>query len=80
MTTINGTPATGQAATLENIRENILIRIREVTANPKPNYSIDGQQVSWQGYLDSLMRALREIDEQIQLNQDPYEEVSRGIT
>ena len=67
------------AEQLERIRTNILNRIEEITANPKPNYSIDGQTVSWQSYLDSLMARLTAINEQINAD-TPFEEVSRGIT
>lgn len=66
--------------TLESIRANILARIAEVTASPKPNYSIDGQQVSWQSYLDSLMKQLDAIDIRINSTQEPFEVVSRGVT
>jgi predicted RND superfamily exporter protein len=67
------------AEQLERIRTNILNRIEEITANPKPNYSIDGQSVSWQSYLESLMQQLERINEQIN-SETPFEEVSRGIT
>lgn len=76
--TVIVSPSTTDA--LQNIRNNILARIQEITAAPKPNYNIDGQQVSWQSYLDSLMANLRRIDDQIALTQDPFEIVSRGIT
>jgi hypothetical protein len=67
-------------ATLTDIRANIMARIQEVTARPKPNYSIDGQTVSWQSYLDSLMKQLKAIDDQIAMTQEPFEIVSRGVT
>ena len=67
------------AQTLATIKTNLLARIQEVTAQPKPNYNIDGQSVSWQSYLDSLFAKLDKINEQI--NSDtPFEEVSRGVT
>ena len=68
-----------QAETLETIRDNLLDRIKEITAQPKPNYNIDGQQVSWQSYLDSLFGKLKVVNEQIN-STSPFEEVSRGIT
>lgn len=71
-------PATADA--LQNIRNNILARIQEVTAKPKPNYNIDGQQVSWQSYFDSLMKQLEAIDNRIALTQEPFEIISRGVT
>lgn len=66
-------------SSLETIKANILARLEEITASPKPNYSVDGQSVSWQSYFDSLMASLKRIDEQIN-SAEPYEEVSRGYT
>jgi hypothetical protein len=53
--------------------------IEEVTTSPKPNYSVDGQSVSWQSYLDSLFDKLKKIDEQINAG-EPFEERSIGVT
>lgn len=64
---------------LQTIKANILARLEEITEQPKPNYSIDGQTVSWQSYFDSLMANLTRIDQQIN-SAEPYEEVSRGYT
>lgn len=65
---------------LQNIRNNILNRIAEITAAPKPDYSVDGQSVSWGSYLDTLLKQLEAIDMRIALSQEPFEFVSRGIT
>lgn len=64
---------------LTEIRDNLIAAIKDATANPKPNYSIDGQSVSWGTFLDSLMARLKDIDEQIAA-QEPVEFVSRGTT
>ena len=64
---------------LERIKTNLLARIEEVTAAPKPNYNIDGQSMSWQSYLDSLFAKLEKVNEQIN-SSEPFEEVSRGYT
>lgn len=68
-----------QLQTLLTIRDNLLARIQEVTANPKPNYSIDGQTVQWQSYLDSLFAKLESVNGQINAA-EPFEEVTRGIS
>jgi len=39
---------------LITIRSLALARIAEITAAPKPNYTIDGQQVAWADYLRQL--------------------------
>lgn len=70
---------TSASGALSIIKANILARITEVTSAPKPNYSIDGQTVSWQSYLDSLWRQLDYVNSQINAS-EPFEEVSRGIT
>jgi hypothetical protein len=67
------------AASLATIRTNLLARIAEVTANPKPNYSVDGQSFSWQSYLDSLMKNLDAINAQINA-ESPFEIVTRGCS
>ena len=64
---------------LQNIKSNLLDRIAEATANPKPNYSIDGQWINWQSYLDSLWLQLEKVNEQINAVQ-PFEEINRGTS
>jgi hypothetical protein len=68
-----------EATLLATIKSNILARLEDITSQPKPNYSIDGQQVSWQSYFDSLMANLERINAQINAS-EPFEEVSRGRT
>lgn len=68
-----------EATTLATIKANILAQLEDISANPKPNYSIDGQQVSWQSHFDSLMNALDRINAQINAA-EPYEIVSRGTS
>ncbi|HEY1065911.1 MAG TPA: hypothetical protein VGE52_07370 [Pirellulales bacterium] len=65
--------------TLQNVKTQILARIEELTAQPKPNYSIDGQQVSWQSLLDSLWNKLEDVDRRIAAA-EPFEILSRGGT
>jgi len=50
---------------------------------PKPDYNIDGQQVSWQSYLDSLFGSLAAVDERIRIDaitNEPFEEISSART
>lgn len=65
---------------LTTIKANILAQIEDITQNPKPNYSIDGQSVSWQNHLDSLWAKLKEINDMIAAEEGPIEEVSLGCT
>lgn len=65
-------------AVLRNIRQQILERIEEITAAPKPTYSIDGQEVKWAEYLKSLRESVDWIDQLERKSQAPFEIVSRG--
>lgn len=69
-------------ADLLEIRDNLLTKLKEMSANPKPNYSIDGQQVSWQGLYDSLWKSLGEVNARLADFDDagPFEVQSQGYT
>lgn len=55
------------------IRNQALAAIAEITAEPKPSYSIDGQQVSWTAYLAQLQQTVQWCNQQL-VGQDPFEE------
>lgn len=61
---------------LQTAQSNIATKIADVTANPKPNYSIDGQSVSHADYLRTLFEAQRLVTEQIAIF-DPFIIVSQ---
>ena len=65
--------------TLSDIKSQLLARIQEATANPKPNYSIDGQWINWQSYMDSLWLQLEKVNEQINAS-TPFEAINRGTS
>lgn len=50
---------------LKTARESIVTKIKEISANPKPNYSIDGQSVQHGDFLRTLMESLTQLNEQI---------------
>lgn len=54
-------------------KANIAAKIAEISANPKPNYSIDGQSISWASYFDMLNSQLGKLDESIAVAQGPFE-------
>lgn len=67
---------------LENLiaaRDNVAANLADITATPKPNYTIDGQTVSWQSLFDSYLEHLERLDAQIAAA-DPFEIHSRGTT
>ena len=64
---------------LEEIAQNIRNRLKEITAKPKPSYDIEGQQVKWQEYFDSLMKNLSKVNDQLAAA-DPYEHRTQGFS
>ena len=61
------------------VREQCLALIGQITAQPKPSYSVDGQQVSWESYLARLTGVVDWCDARLR-GDEPYEELSRGVT
>lgn len=47
-----------EAEDLAEIRANYLAQWKELSANPRPNYSIGGRSVSWQQYSEFLAAQL----------------------
>jgi hypothetical protein len=50
---------------LQTAEANLATKIAEISANPKPNYSIDGQSVSHNDYLKMLIENLKQVKEAI---------------
>lgn len=70
------------ATYLENLataRDNFAAKLAEISASPKPSYSIDGQSVSWTEYYKFLSDQVDKVNEQINSG-EPFEEVGQGIT
>ncbi|MEM8944133.1 MAG: hypothetical protein AAGD11_03040 [Planctomycetota bacterium] len=61
------------------IRSQTLAQLAQLRATPKPTYSIDGQQVAWQSYIDSLERTVDWCDEKL-TGYQPFELRSQGTT
>lgn len=71
------------ATEAENLRtayDQIIEKILEVTANPKPDYSVDGQSVSWSAYYSMLMRLRQDLREALLQAEGPFEFHIRGTT
>jgi len=62
---------------IATIKTQTLALIKDVTENPKPNYMIDGQQVSWGNYLAQLRETVEWCDEQL-AKTSPFEIESYG--
>lgn len=61
------------------IRSQTLALLAELTANPKPSYTIDGQSVSWDDYLARLQATVDWCNAKL-AGEDPFEVHSQGIT
>lgn len=69
----------GMPTHLENLitaRDQIAQLIVDITANPKPSYSIGSQSVSWSDYLSMLNGQYTELNKTIQALR-PYTVISR---
>jgi hypothetical protein len=67
------------AADIATIKSQTLSLIKDLTLNPKPNYMIDGQMVSWGNYLAQLRETVKWCDEMLAAT-DPFEVQSYGYT
>lgn len=65
--------------TLIQARTNLVNLIQLVTAQAKPDYSVNGQSVQWGNYLKILMEQLPLINQQIQVAGGPIELQTQAI-
>jgi hypothetical protein len=61
--------ATTAAQNLDAAIANITLQLANITANPKPSYQVDGEEVRWTEYqqmlqdkLNALMRSRQDLD------------------
>ena len=64
---------------VRTIKSQTLSLIAEITASPKPSYSLDGQTISWNDYLAQLQRTVDWCDRQL-VGEEPFEIHSTGYT
>lgn len=67
------------ADTIATIKTQTLAIIADLTANPKPSYNIDGQQVSWTEYLAQLWKTVERCNAHL-AGETPFEIHSQGYT
>ena len=51
--------------------------IKDMTLNPKPDYSVNGQSISWGSYLDMLTRQLAALQLAQQNLAGPFQRITR---
>lgn len=54
---------------LTTARDNFATKLAEISADPKPSYSIDGQSVSYTDYYRFLSEQVKSLNEQIAAGQ-----------
>lgn len=64
---------------LQTIKTNTLAILVDLTANPKPSYSINGQSVSWESYYAQLLAQLERINSLIRVEGGPVEIATVGV-
>lgn len=71
-------------SSLQTAKSNLIARYEEVTANPQPTYSVDGQSVSHDAYRRSLLDEIARVNALLAREGDdqlgPFEEPLRGVT
>lgn len=72
-----------QAAALANIQtaiQQVSSLIVQVTANPQPNYSVQGVSVPWAEYLSNLIEQQTKLQEVYIFLSGPYELITQGVS
>lgn len=62
---------------LQTAINQIAAQIKDITANPKPDYSVNGQQVSWASYLQMLTEQIVKLQQAQQSLAGPFQRISR---
>lgn len=60
--------------------DQIAALIKDITTNPKPDYSVNGQSISWGSYLDMLSRQLASLQLAQQNLAGPFQRITRMRT
>ena len=68
------------ATSVATIKAQTLAIIAQITASPKPSYSIEGRSISWGEYLRQLQETVKWCDEQAAADEGPFEVVSQAYT
>lgn len=67
------------AVQIATIKTQTLAIIADITAQPKPTYSVDGQTISWGTYLAQLRDTVKWCNAQA-ASESPFEVHSRGFS
>lgn len=64
---------------IQTIKAQALTMIGQLTASPKPTYSLDGQTLSWSDYLTRLQKTVDWCERKL-AGAEPFEIQSQGVT
>jgi hypothetical protein len=59
-----------ELADLTTARSNFVTKLLEISTNPLPTYTIGNQSFSWVEYYRWLSEAIKDLDEQIEADDD----------
>ena len=65
---------------LQLAKTQVINLIVDITANAKPNYNIDGQEIDWADYLDILCKKRDTLAKAIQEESGPFLKKSIGVS
>jgi hypothetical protein len=64
---------------LTAVKTNVSAILAQITSDPKPSYSIDGQSVSWESYFSMLTDKLERLNQLIQVEGGPFEQQTQAL-
>ena len=67
-----------RAENLQTALDGIAAKLADMSANPKPDYSVDGESYSWAGLFQMLVAQQKELEQALQRASGPFEVRSRG--
>jgi hypothetical protein len=70
----------GDAEQIATIRSNLLTALATESANPKPSYNIDGQQVDWNGYRTAILGQIMALNNLQAAAVGAFEELGEATT
>jgi len=68
------------AEQIATIRSNLLAALATESANPKPSYNIDGQQVDWNGYRNAILQQIMTLNNLQAAAVGAFEEIGEAST
>ena len=58
---------------IATIRSNLLSALATESANPKPSYNVDGQNVDWNGYRTAILGQIAQLNTLLSAATGPFE-------